>query len=151
MSTITVRQATPDDLAELAPLFDAYRRFYGQPADVPGAREFLRARFECGESTAFIAFHDGTAVGFTQLYPSFSSVSLARIYVLNDLYVAESGRRMGVGGALLAAAIAFARAAGAVRLMLSTAITNAPARALYEAGGWVRDEEFLVYEYQLRQ
>lgn len=149
MFPLTIRQAVLTDLDALAPLFDSYRQFYGQPSDISAARAFLRARFEHGESFVFIA-HDGdTPVGFTQLYPSFSSVSLARIFVLNDLFVHECARRKGVASKLLSAATAFAQALGAVRVSLSTAISNERAQALYHAAGWTRDQQFLVYHFPI--
>lgn len=78
MNTLTVRQAVPADLEALALLFDGYRQFYGQPSDISAAHAFLRACFEHGESFVFVALDGDTPVGFTLLYPSFSSVSLAR-------------------------------------------------------------------------
>ncbi len=78
----TVRQATIRDLEQLVPLFDGYRQFYGRVSDLRAAREFLLARFNNDESTVFIAHEDERAIGFTQLYPSFSSISLARIFIL---------------------------------------------------------------------
>lgn len=144
-----VRRATPDDLDALVPLFDGYRSFYGRPTDPAAARGFLAARLACGESVVFIAFAGGKAVGFAQLYPSFSSVSVARLHVLNDLFVSASGRRRAVGKRLLAAAVEFARADGAVRIALSTARANLAAQALYESTGWQRDEDFIVYEFHL--
>ena len=145
MNTLTVRQAVLADLEALAPLFDGYRQYYGQPSDISAAHAFLRARFEHGESFVFIALDGDTPVGFTQLYPSFSSVSLARIFVLNDLFVHECARRKGVASKLLSAATEFAQTLGAVRVSLSTAISNKSAQALYQATGWTRDEQFLVY------
>jgi GNAT superfamily N-acetyltransferase len=146
---ITVRQAVLADLDAIVPLFDGYRQFYGRASDLQGAREFLRARFEHGESVIFLAFDGGEAVGFTQLYPSFSSQWMARAYVLNDLFVAPQGRRKGVGTQLLSAATRFARELGAVRVSLATAVTNHTAQAVYEAAGWKRDEQFLVYHFAL--
>jgi len=89
------------------------------------------------------------AAGFTQLYPSFSSASAARIFILNDLFVVPAFRRMGAGAALLTAARAFGEAAGAVRLTLSTEVTNESAQALYEACGWTRQTDFHVYNLSL--
>jgi GNAT superfamily N-acetyltransferase len=145
MTSIVVRQATLADLDALAPLFDGYRQFYGRAADPVAARQFLLERFNHGESVIFMAHCDGVPVGFTQLYPSFSSVSMARIFILNDLYVTEEGRRNGVASALISAAVAFAKTVGAVRLTLSTAVTNTPAQSLYGAMGWTKDEQFFVY------
>jgi ribosomal protein S18 acetylase RimI-like enzyme len=145
MSSIAVRQAVLADLGALVPLFDAYRQFYGQASDPARAKTFLRERFEHTQSVVFIAEERDNAVGFTQLYPSFSSVSMARTFVLNDLFVAPHQRRKGVGEMLLQAAAEFARNVGAVRLTLSTAVTNAAAQALYESAGWRRDDKFYVY------
>ncbi len=145
----TVRQATIRDLEQLVPLFDGYRQFYGRVSDLRAAREFLLARFTNDESTVFIAHEDEKAIGFTQLYPSFSSISLARIFILNDLFVYEQARRKGVASALMSAAVKFATALGAARLSLSTAITNDAAQALYQSAGWKRDDQFLVYDLEI--
>ena len=145
MNTPTIRQALLSDLEALASLFDGYRQFYGRASDIHAAREFLLARFNHGESVVFIALEGNNPVGFTQLYPSFSSVSLARIFVLNDLFVDERARRKGVASKLMSAAVEFASALGAVRVSLSTATTNETGQALYQSAGWKRDEQFFVY------
>ena len=146
----TVRQATIHDLEQLVPLFDSYRQFYGRTSDLRAAREFLLARFHNDESTVFIAYEGERAIGFTQLYPSFSSISLAPIFILNDLFVHEQARRKGVASALMFAAVQFAIASGADRLSLSTAITNDAAQALYHSAGWKRDDQFLVYDFDIK-
>ena len=150
MSTITIRQAALADLDILSVLFDRYRQFYERDSDVAAARKFLLERFDRGESVAFIACEGSTPVGFTQLYPSFSSVSLGRIYILNDLFVSDGGRRKGVGMQLLQAAINFAATVGAIRLSLSTSCTNAIGQALYEGQGWQRDDDFF-YTYTIQR
>jgi ribosomal protein S18 acetylase RimI-like enzyme len=149
MSNITVRQAILSDLEALVPLFDGYRQFYGRASDLSAAREFLLARFNHGESVLFIAHEGDTSVGFTQLYPSFSSVSLARVFVLNDLFVHEHARRKGVASKLMSAATDFAKSLGAVRVSLSTATGNETAQALYQSVGWKRDEQFFVYHFAI--
>jgi GNAT superfamily N-acetyltransferase len=147
---VAVRQATISDLDLLVPLFDAYRQFYRRPSDPDLARRFLLERFQHNQSVVFLAARqDGSAIGFTQLYPSFSSVSAARIFILNDLFVRPEARRKRVGLLLLAAAARFARQAGAIRLTLSTETTNEAAQALYEAEGWTRQEDFYVYDLAL--
>ncbi len=149
MST-TVREATVHDLDELAILFDAYRRFYEQPEDLQGARQFLEDRLQPGESVVFIAEGpDGSPQGFAQLYPNFSSVRAARTWLLNDLFVAPEARRQGVAEALLGAAAAFARARGAARMTLSTSVANTTAQNLYERLGWQRQEGFIEYALDL--
>ena len=144
---ISIRPATVHDLNVIVPLFDAYRGFYGRPSDPARARAFLAERFAHHESVIFLALADGGAVGFTQLYPVFSSVSCTRKYLLNDLFVVPSTRRGGAGRALLVAAADFARAQGAASLSLSTGVNNAAAQRLYESLGWTRDESY--YEYNL--
>ena len=138
--SLSIRRAGLHDLEQLAPLFDAYRQFYRQPGDLPRARDFLRERLERDESAVLVAGQDGAMVGFTQLYPMFSSVRTARIWILNDLYVAGQARRSGVARGLLDATAVFARENGAARLMLETGRDNAPARALYQAAGWSEDD-----------
>ena len=146
--SISVRQAGLADLDTVTPLFDSYRCFYRQASDLPLARDFIRERLSLLESEILVAVQgDGEAVGFTQLYPSFSAISACRIWILNDLFVAEAARGKGVGSALLNAAKSHAIASGAARLDLSTAYDN-PAQKLYEAHGYVRDSTY--YSYSLK-
>ena len=133
---VSIRRAIAADVDAVAPLFDAYRQFYGQAPDLQRAREWLRERLRRDESVVLIAERDRAAIGFTQLYPAFSSVRTARTWLLNDLYVAENARRSGAARALLDAAVRFARDDGAAGISLETAHDNAPARALYVAAGW---------------
>ncbi|MCB5425680.1 GNAT family N-acetyltransferase [Altererythrobacter sp. CC-YST694] len=149
MNGLAIRRAGAEDLDALAGLFDAYRQFYEQPADLAGAWRFLSERMSRGESTIFLAELDGKAAGFTQLYPSFTSAGMARIFILNDLFVAPEARGQGVATGLLRRAAEFARAEGAVRLVLSTATDNFTAQAVYEREGWKRDDVFLNYRLGL--
>jgi len=96
--TRSIIRATIDQLDLIAPLFDGYRQFYKQPSNVDKARQFIKDRLIRHESVIFLALLDEAAVGFTQLYPSFSSTSMQRLWILNDLFVAPDGRRSGVGG-----------------------------------------------------
>lgn len=145
VSDIVVRQAVRSDLDTLARLFDQYRQFQGQPTDPTAAHSFLRDRFDHAESVIFVAHRGGQAIGFAQLYPSFSSVALARVFILNDLFVDASVRRAGVASALLDALEAHAWSLGAVRITLSAARTNESAQRLYESRGWQRDAQFFMY------
>jgi len=146
--SVSIRRAGRSDLTDIAPLFDAYRQFYEQPPDLRGSTRFLADRLERDESIVFVAERVGSVVGFVQLYPLFSSVSLGRVYLLNDLFVVPEARRAGVGAALLDAARRWADEQGAHYLELSTAVDN-PAQRLYEDGGWQQDREFLYYELPL--
>ncbi|MGN7724413.1 GNAT family N-acetyltransferase [Luteimonas sp. 22616] len=135
----TISRAGPADLDALAVLFDAYRQFYGQAPDLARARQWLRERLRFGESVVLVARRNGTAAGFVQLYPMFSSVRTARTWILNDLYVDAAARRNGVARALLDAAATFAREDGAAGICLETTRDNAAARALYRDAGWHED------------
>jgi GNAT superfamily N-acetyltransferase len=146
---LRVRQADIADLEKLALLFDGYRQFYGEQSDLKRAENFLRDRFEQQQSTVFLAFSEEEPVGFTQLFPSFSSTRTARIFILNDIFVAPQARGKGYAKSLLAAACDYGRSVGAVRLSLSTAIDNHVAQDLYEGAGWVRDDQFHVYSFSL--
>lgn len=143
---IRIVRAGPEYLDHLVPLFDGYRQFYGQRSDPASARAFLSQRMDRDESVIYIAYTGPReAAGFTQLYPSFSSVSLKRLWILNDLFVRSDIRRGGVGRALLERARQHAAETGAKGLVLSTAATNRRAQTLYESCGWQRDDEFLQY------
>lgn len=149
-NTIEIVRATLDDLPLIVPLFDGYRQFYKQPSDLEGARRFLAAHLENGTSVIFLAFSNGPdggrrACGFTQLYPTFSSVSMKQLWILNDLFISPQARRLGVGRALLERARELALETQARGLTLSTAVDNYSAQALYEAAGWQREEQFCSY------
>ncbi|HZX71974.1 MAG TPA: GNAT family N-acetyltransferase [Rhodanobacter sp.] len=150
--TFQIRPAQLADLDVLVPLFDGYRQFYRQAADPTRARNFLSERLTRRESEILIALDDrGAGLGFTQLYPLFSSVRAVRSFLLNDLFVVPSARRQGVARALLLAAADHARALGAASLSLSTALDNLPAQALYESVGWQRDQGFCEYGLMLQR
>jgi len=141
-----VRRAGLGDLDDVAPLFDGYRQFYGQPSDLAAARAFLAERLRRDESVIFVAIADDVTLGFTQLSPSFSSVSVRRLWILNDLFVSPAARRGGVGRRLLERARDWAVETDAKGLTLTTAVTNSAARSLYESCGWRRDDEFAHYQ-----
>ena len=143
---VQIRQATIHDLDVLVPLFDGYRQFYEQGSDLALARRFLTERFAHHESVILLACdRQQRGLGFTQLYPLFSSVRAVRTYLLNDLFVATDARRHGVARSLMLAAADHAHALGAANLSLTTALDNAPAQALYESLGWQRDRQFCEY------
>ena len=148
MATV-IRQATVADIDSLVPLFDGYRQFYRQASEPDRIRRFLLDGFEHNQSVIFVAWSSEIAVGFAQLYPSFSSGALARIYILNDLFVDPGACQGGAGTALLQAASDYGRRVGALRLVLSTELTNTAAQSLYEKLGWKRNTEFCTYQLSL--
>jgi GNAT superfamily N-acetyltransferase len=144
--TIIVKRATVDDVNEISKLFDAYRVFYKQQSDTNLAIRFLKERLGSSESVIFFATNDkGDYLGFTQLFPSFSSVTADRMWILNDLFVAEAARGHGVGTHLMNAAKAFAIETDAKGITLSTATDNRTAQSLYETLGYERDLEYYTY------
>lgn len=149
LADTSLRRAGPDDLAQLAPLFAAYRQFY-RCAPAPEAEAaYLAARLAEPEIGLALALRAGRAVGFVHLYPQPSSLGLGRNYYLSDLYVAPEARQGGVASALLDWAVAYAGAQGAGGLSLETAHDNYPAQALYERSGWRRESEFRTYFFPL--
>ncbi|OEC44638.1 GCN5 family acetyltransferase [Pseudomonas sp. 1D4] len=143
---MTVRAATAADLDELSQLFSGYLDFYRVPRPLQEIRRFLGERLERGDSVIFVDRDEsGDALGFVQLYPFMSSLALAPAWLLSDLFVAPSARRLGVGERLMNAARAHGEATGACGLQLETARTNLAGQALYERLGYVRDEVYLTY------
>ncbi|WP_242221619.1 GNAT family N-acetyltransferase [Bacillus cereus group sp. BfR-BA-01380] len=144
-----IYQATMEDLQGVASLFNEYRMFYRQDFNIEKAEQFLRERLERKESIIFVAVEDGKYVGFTQLYPSFSSISMKRLWILNDLFVQKEARGTGVGKELLAKAKQFAVETGAKGLKLQTEVDNATAQRLYVGNGYIRDDRYFHYELNL--
>jgi len=148
--TVVVRRATLADVDVVSALFDSYRMFYDQPSNRTLALDFIGERLQRDESVILLVERDGRAVGFTQLFPSFSSVSAGRAWILNDLYIDQSARRVGAARALLQAAVEFARGTGALRLELETDHDNQPAQELYRSLGWQSYEGTLRFRLSLR-
>jgi GNAT superfamily N-acetyltransferase len=140
-----ISKVTISDLVELYVLVEKYRAFYKQPEN-DKTLNFLEERIKNQEAVAFIARIDGQAVGFTLLYPTFSTVSLSNIWLLNDLFVLETARGNGVATELMDVAESAAKQAGATRIFLRTANDNLPAQALYEGRKWIKDEVFRRYD-----
>ena len=146
MHSVKISNATKTDVAAIAQLFDAYRQFYQYPPDLALANRYIAERIEKADSLILLAQDaSAQALGFCQLYPTFCSLEAKPIYALYDLYVAPAARGAGIGNLLLLAAEQSAREHGMCRLDLTTAKTNLPAQAAYEALGWVRDEVYFSY------
>lgn len=146
----TVAAAGPDAIDDATALFAGYLRFYGVAHELAVARVFLAERLAAGDSLVLLArTPDGAAVGFTQVYFGFSSLSLGRVWTLNDLYVDPAARGTGVGRLLVREVCRRAAAAGALRVVLETAEDNAVAQALYASEGFTRESGFRVYAREL--
>tara|TARA_Y100001956_G_scaffold76730_1_gene86278 strand:- start:1253 stop:1693 length:441 start_codon:yes stop_codon:yes gene_type:complete len=141
--------ATTQHLSLITPIFNQYRVFYGQADDVTLAESFLKQRLENQQSVIFLAIEGEKVVGFTQLYPTFSSVSAKASWILNDLFVLEEKRGCGIGRALLKAAKEHALVTGAKGLALETGRDNLGAQKLYESEGYKQETEYLSYYLSL--
>jgi len=146
---MTTRKATIEDIELLSGLFNQYRVFYKQEPDMAGAKQFLTERIQQNESVIFVVELDKKIVGFTQLFPVFSSVGMKRAWVLNDLFVDESSRGSGAADALLKAAQELGAHTSSRWLVLQTATTNHRAQKVYERNGWKKDTEYYSYYYYL--
>ncbi|MFF3023292.1 GNAT family N-acetyltransferase [Gottfriedia sp. NPDC057948] len=145
-----VVRAKSEHITEVANLFNQYRMFYKQESNLNGAIDFITERINNKDSVIFLVKEEEQFMGFNQLYPSFSSVSMKKLWILNDLYVTESARKKGVAQLLLNAAKKFAIESKAKSLDLQTAIDNKSAQALYEKNGYQVDKEFLSYSLNLK-
>ena len=147
-----IKRATLEDGDAIAPIFDLYRQFYNCDPDVNHAHAYLIDRLRNNESVIFIACTaERTICGFTQLYPGFTSLGMARVWVLNDLFVVESFRRLGVARKLMHTAHDFARSTGARSITLETKRDNNEAQALYASLGYQPESGFIVYSKQLQR
>lgn len=149
VNNVRIIRAGVEQVGLIAPLFDAYRQFYDQAPDAQLAYDFIEARLSNDESVIFLAMGEkggeATALGFTQLYPTFCSLAVKNVWVLYDLFVTFDARRTGVAKLLMNQAKDFGRETGAAWLKLETAHTNKPGQALYESLGWELDEDFRAY------
>ncbi len=141
---IQIIQAEKNHIPELVPLLDGYRRFYKQTSDEIAVQHFLEERFKNKESVILMALAEGNTAGFTQLYKSFSTVSLQPLLILNDLYVPAEYRNKGIGKALLLESQEYCARNNYKGLALETAIDN-PAQKLYEQLGWEKDSHCFHY------
>ncbi|WP_248740745.1 GNAT family N-acetyltransferase [Pseudomonas sp. MWU12-2029] len=151
MSLQAIR-ASAEHLDAVASLFDGYRGFYGQPSNLAQSRAFIAERMAGNESAIFLVEDEnGEALGFVQLYPTFSSIDAHRTWLLSDLFTTPAARGRGVGRLLMNTARDFAVETGAKGLVLETATDNFTAQGLYESLGWVRDTGYYTYNLDLRQ
>jgi ribosomal protein S18 acetylase RimI-like enzyme len=143
---MNIRQATITDVDQLSILFAQYRVFHEQPFEPDEAKQFLEDRLSGEESIIFIAIENEQQAGFTQLYPSFPSVGLKKIWILNDLFVSNDYRKNGIAQALITHVIEYSKATGRKKVVLSTAYDNLNAQKLYENPGFNRSG---FYNYEL--
>ncbi|NPD52862.1 GNAT family N-acetyltransferase [Klebsiella aerogenes] len=140
-----IYQAQPQDIEKILPLFIAYHDFYNVDSNKEEAFQYLLNRVKLGESVIYYIEDDNEIVGFTQLYPLFCSLEMKRIWLLYDLFVKAEYRKKGIAKALIQRAEQLAMESNSAFIMLSTGIDNLKAQSLYEKNGFVRDNDFYVY------
>lgn len=149
---IQALRADASHIDKIAPLFDAYRGFYGQSSNLPQSRDFIAERIARDESVIFYAEDaSGEALGFVQMFPTFSSINAHRTWLLGDLFSAPAARGKGVATLLMNTARDYARLSGAKGMILETATDNHTAQRLYESLGYVRDPGYYTYCLDLKQ
>lgn len=151
---VHIKQAGIEDIETIIPLFAEYRTFYKLESDPVQLRNYLYERLTNNQCVIFLATInesgvDEIPVGFTQLYPGFSSLSLKNTWTLNDLFVAPEARRSAIGQQLMDSAKQMAEESGACEIMLQTATNNVTAQGLYEKLGYERDNDFYCYCLEL--
>lgn len=142
---MSVQKASINDLNAVTELFDSYRVFYEQASNLEGAKSFLKERLLNEDSVIFIAYDESNPVGFVQLYPTFSSVSMQKSWILNDLFVDETARKKGYGEKLIKTAIEFAENSGAKGVLLETGQDNVKAQRLYEKIGFKKETNYFYF------
>lgn len=150
--TVEIRKIKNTEYRIVVEMFNKYRIFYKQPSDLKLADSYLKERLENNEAHVFIAYSKESSkpLGFTLLYPKFSSVSAKKNWHIGDLYVEQEQRKLGIGNKLLKAAINFAKEEKAIYVSLNTALDNYTAQNLYESFGFEQRETtpgYLYYKY----
>ncbi len=148
-----IRKASLIDLDQLTPLFDKYLIFYKKKSNLEKHKSFLKERIENNEAIIFMAFDDENkdkAIGFALIYPTFSSVLLSKILILNDLYVDSTIRKNGIGEKLILETVALAKELDSDLIRLRTAKNNVIAQGLYHKMGFVRDEFLHSYDLAVK-
>jgi GNAT superfamily N-acetyltransferase len=146
---LIVRQATIKDLPKIVPIFDSYREYFKQQKNPLKVESFLFEKFVHLESVIFIAEQESEVIGFAQLYPIFSSLSLERVWLLNDFYISEEYRNNGIGKQLFAKVKEFTLLTKSKGIELSVEHTNRKAWQFWEKQGFRIDDEFRFYFYKL--
>ena len=144
-----IRACTIEDLELLVPAFDQYRQFYRQESQPEQVREFLKPLIEEEKSKIFLSFEEGELTGFIQLYPSFSSIGLAPIWVLNDFFIFGGSDRRQIAKGLLDAAKMLCEASKGVRVEVTTRKENHRLHKIYRDYGFEKDYKYDYYFLRL--
>jgi GNAT superfamily N-acetyltransferase len=132
-SSIVIKPVGGDERQAWEPLWNGYLTFY-KAALAPGASDVAWARFHDPDEPMFLlgAYVDGKLTGIVHYLFHRSTWTPGNYCYLQDLFVADSARGLGLGRALIEAVYEKARAAGASRVHWLTQTGNAQARILYD-------------------
>ncbi|WP_378186624.1 GNAT family N-acetyltransferase [Aquimarina sp. W85] len=147
---MNIRKAELKDSISLSILFDAYRVFYKKESDRKAALTFVEERILQNDSEFFVAeTKEGILVGFTQLYPLFSSTRMQKLWLLNDLYVNPEYRGQGISIQLIERAKQLVVDTKACGMFLETEKSNAIGNALYPRAGFSLNTNSNYYEWSI--
>ncbi len=147
MAVMRIELVGEADLDDLLPLMRGYCDFYEVAPSDDALLAMSRALIADPEreGVQLIARDDsGRAMGFATIFWTWSTLSAARIAVMNDLFVSSDARGTGLADALISACVDRARERGAVSLDWKTAKDNHRAQTVYDRVGGKR-EEWLDY------
>ena len=144
-------EAEPKHIEQVGELFDLYRQFYKYESNLIESTNYIKDRIKNNESIIFIAINDANkAIGFVQLYETFGSLDLGKIIILYDLYVKEDHRKNNIGRQLMIKSHEYAKKINAKRIQLSTAIDNYIGQSLYESLGYIKEDDFYTYDFEIK-
>ena len=132
-SNVTIRPLRADERADWEPLWKGYQAFYKVviPDQTTGVT-WARLHDPAEAMGVLGAYMNGRLCGIVHYLFHRSCWTVGDYCYLQDLFVAEGARHLGVGRALILAVEDKARAAGASRVYWLTHETNADARVLYD-------------------
>ena len=144
-------KATNENINQVGKLFDLYRQFYKYKSNLHESTNYISERISNNESIIFLALtENNNSAGFVQLYETFGSLDLGKIIILYDLYVKEDHRKNNIGRQLMIKSHEYAKKINAKRIQLSTAIDNYIGQSLYESLGYLKDDDFYTYDFEIK-
>lgn len=149
---LTIRAIQAKDYADWRPLWDGYNAFYGRAGETALAENITAstwARFlnDTEPVHALVACDDSGIIGLVHFIYHRSTTRLNDVCYLQDLYIAENKRGLGVARALIEAVYADAAKANCSRVYWQTQNSNHTARQLYDK--LAKHAGFIVYAHEL--
>lgn len=146
---LKIKTCNINDLDRLVPLFDDYRQHFKQASSPVAIEAYLKERIEAEQAKIYLAHTDQEVHGFVVLYPSFSSIGLAPIWILNDFYLKSGNQKRLMAKQLLDKICEDCRDSGVIRIELTTRKENPKLHRLYKDYGFEKDYKYDHYFLQL--